>query len=96
MKAVSFKDQNVILAKDQKEYRPLPALYIQSERGEMITKWKIPFWQRFKVLFTGTVWVSTMTFNNPLQPLLLSTRRKKMYLKKTDKEYKKALREQQN
>ena len=34
MKPVEFKHQNIVFAKDQPEYQPLPALRIDSPTGE--------------------------------------------------------------
>jgi hypothetical protein len=70
MKPVEFKEQNVVYAKDQKEYMPLPALIF--EDGTVCTCWKMSWKELFKVILHRKVWVSMLTFNNPLQPLLLS------------------------
>jgi len=79
MKPVSFKHQNVIYAKDQPEYQPLPALKLDTPSGEVISCWQMSFKERMKVLFTGKVWVSLASFNNPLTPSFLSVNRKEVY-----------------
>ena len=71
MKPVEFKHQNVVFAKDQPEYQPLPALKLDSPEGEVISCWRMSFKERIKVLFTGKVWVSLMSFNKPLTPSFL-------------------------
>lgn len=79
MKAIEFKHQNVVFAKDQPEYFPLPALKLNSENGEVISCWKMCFKDRIKVLFTGVVWLSLMSFNKPLTPSYISVNRKDVY-----------------
>lgn len=79
MKATEFKHQNVVFAKDQPEYKPLPALRIDSQQGEVISCWKMSFKERIKVLFTGKVWLSLMSFNKPLTPSYMSVNRKDVY-----------------
>lgn len=66
MKPVYFKEANITFAKDQPQYLPLPAE--RSEDGMVTTCWQMSFKERIKVLFTGKVWLQTLTFNNPLQP----------------------------
>lgn len=71
MKPVEFKEQNVVFAKDQKEYQPLPAL--KFEDGEVLTCWKLSWKELIRVIFTRKIWAATLTFNRPLQPQLLTT-----------------------
>jgi len=66
MKPIEFKEQNVVFAKDQPQYLPLPAR--REEDGMVITCWKLSFIERVKILFTGKMWLSQLTFNDPLQP----------------------------
>jgi hypothetical protein len=79
MKPIEFKHQNIIFAKDQPEYQPLPALRIDSPSGEVISCWKMNFKERIKVLFTGRVWLSLMSFNKPLTPSFMSVNRDAVY-----------------
>lgn len=79
MKPVEFKHQNIIFAKDQSEYKLLPALKIDSNLGEVISCWELTFKERIKVVFTGKVWVSLLTFNKPITPIFLAVNRKEVY-----------------
>ena len=74
MNAVKFKDCNVEFAKNQKEYKTLPAFY-DKENGIVITCYKLSLKDLFKVVFTRKVWLGQMTFNKPLQPQKLSADR---------------------
>ena len=79
MKPIEFKHQNIVFANDQPEYMPLPALKIESEQGEVISCWRLSFKERVKVLFSGKVWLSLMSFNKPLTPSYMSVNRKEVY-----------------
>lgn len=66
MKPIEFPEQNVIFAKDQPEYLPLPAH--KTADGEVISCWSLTLRERLKVLLRGQIWWSVLTFNQPLQP----------------------------
>ena len=85
MKPTSFKHQNIVFAEDQPEYQPLPALRIDSPNGEVISCWKLSFIERVKIIFTGRVWLSLMSFNKPLTPSYLAVNRKDVYWHIDDK-----------
>jgi hypothetical protein len=85
MKPVEFKHQNVVFAKDQPEYQPLPALKIDSPQGEVVSCWQMTFKERIKVFVTGKIWLSLMSFNKPLTPSFMSVNRKDVYSRPTDK-----------
>ena len=70
MKPTEFKEHNVVFAKDQPEYLPLPAYKEDGDKyGNVICCWQLSFIERFKILFTGKLWFSFLTFNKPLTPL---------------------------
>jgi hypothetical protein len=71
MEPIEFEKVNKTYAKDQQQYRPLPVY--KTKDGILTSCWKLSFKERLKLLFTGKLWISTMTFNKPLQPLLPST-----------------------
>lgn len=71
MQLVEFKEQTVIIAKDQSEYLPLPAYQTRDEYGMIYCCWKLSFRERCKLLFTGKIWHSVLTFNRALQPQML-------------------------
>ena len=67
MKPVEFKEQTIVLAKDQPEYQPLP---VYMNDTETISCWQFSWWDRVKVLFGFPLWVRQMNFGTPLQPQL--------------------------
>ncbi len=68
MKPVEFKGQNVVFAKDQPEYLPLPALRLPD--GEVITCWEFSEEELQEVIRTKRIYFSQLTFNTHLQPIL--------------------------
>ncbi len=65
------EDELVIYAKDQPEYIPLPAW--KGPDGMRVTRWKLTLGERLRILFGGSIWLSILTFNRPLQPVKLTT-----------------------
>ena len=83
MKPIEFKEQDLIIAKDQDEYLPLPAHLVGDPNGCIIFCWKMTIPERLKLLLTGILWQEVLTFNTPLQPQRLSTRKPVMICQKT-------------
>lgn len=61
--------RSVIFAKDQPEYISLPA---NTNGSEVETKWRLSWKERVKLLFTGSIYLTLLTFGNPLQPIKLT------------------------
>lgn len=59
-----------IYAKNQKEYLPLPA--ITKINGDILITWKLSLKERIKLLFNGCLYHQVKTFNQPLQPILIT------------------------
>jgi hypothetical protein len=78
MKPKEFPEQNVVFAKDQPQYQPLPAFRNESPQGEVITCWNLSFKERLRVLIKGEIWMSMMTFNKPLTPSFMTTEKKEV------------------
>ena len=71
MRPIPFPEANSTYAKDQPEYLPLPAF--REPDGTVTSCWGLSWRERLQVLLTGRVWVTVLTFNQPLQPLALRT-----------------------
>ena len=69
MKPIEFPGANVVWAKDQPEYQPLPA---RVEGDITLTCWRLTWWERLKVLLLGRLWLQQMNYRQPLQPQLPS------------------------
>jgi len=70
MKPIEFPEHNVVYAKDQPEYLPLPVH--KKDDGEVVSCWQLSEEEKQHVMKTGKIWLSVFTFNKPLQPLLPS------------------------
>lgn len=66
-----FESQEVVYAKDQPQYIPLPALPVDGGDG-IITRWKLNWRERLRVLFLGDIYLRFLTFKRPLQPISMS------------------------
>jgi hypothetical protein len=65
-------EPEVMYADGQEEYLPLRAV-VRGE-GEVVTRWKLSWGERFRVFFGGTLWLSVLTFDGPLQPVRLDAK----------------------
>lgn len=72
MKPIKFKEQNCTFAQDQPEYIPLPAMRVDGAEGQVVSCWQLSLKERFKILFTGKMWISLMMFGKPLTPSIFS------------------------
>jgi hypothetical protein len=66
MKPTKFPWYNITFAKDQPEYMPLPAW---TDGSQVVSCWSLSWAERFRILFSGVLWIRTMAFGKPLQPL---------------------------
>ena len=81
MNAIEFKEQNVVFAKDQPPYLPLPAMVdVNSDQGEVVTCWGLSLSERLRVLFKGNIWMTMMTFHKPVTPVYMSTKKSDVIL----------------
>lgn len=71
MKPTEFKEQNVVYAKDQPEYLPLPAH--RTPDGDVVSFWKLEDGDIENIQKNGGIFVFVKTFNGPLQPMSLHT-----------------------
>lgn len=83
MKPIEFPEQNVVFAKDQPEYLPLPAFKSNDPMGQVISCWELSFRERLRILFTGKLWVSLASFHKPLTPSLFSTKKSDVLVEQT-------------
>jgi len=70
MNPKNFPEVNTVIAKNQPEYRPIPAHV--SSYFVVTFCWKLSFRERLAVLFNGELWHQVRTFDRPLQPQKLT------------------------
>jgi len=64
MKPIEFPEANVTWAKKQAGVLPLPAY---SNKRVTITKWRLTWLERLKMLWTGVLWLQQRNFGHSLQ-----------------------------
>lgn len=85
MEAVPFTGQNTEIAKEQPQYKTLPA-FVDQESGTVTCCMKLTPEEIEKVSRTGKIWVSVLTFGNPLQPLFMTVDKKQVLIVPDDDE----------
>lgn len=78
MKPKNFKEANVTYGENQPEYIPLPAH--KTEDGQAIFCFELNEEEKKQIAETGELWVSLLTFNQPLQPILLTTKKEDLFI----------------
>lgn len=74
MKPLEFEEVNVRIAEHQDEYQTLPA-YVNAEEGSVTFGFLLSDAEVEEVKATGVIWVKTLTFGHPMQPILLSAKK---------------------
>ena len=63
-----------VFAEDQIEYLPLPSYRSEEEDGLVVTRWRLSWRERFRILFFGELYLSILTFGKRLQPVKLEVK----------------------
>ena len=79
MHPLNFDGANVVYAANQPEYEPLPAEYCGGKYVQINTLWELSPEELKQVQETGKIWLSVLTFGQPLQPVLLTTEKPPVY-----------------
>lgn len=73
MNMVEFPEQTTVFAENQPEYERAPAHKFKGDPcGRIACCWKLTWRERWAVLRRGVIWHQVLTFQQPLQPQLLS------------------------
>lgn len=65
----------VVYAKDQPEYIPLPVF--EQDDGVVLSRWRLTWRERLLAFWRGDVYLFCWTFNRPLQPVAIEIERPK-------------------
>lgn len=79
MEPIKFDGANVVYGANQPEYKPLPAERRPGRSGEIVTCWELSPDELKQIQETGKIWVSLLTFGQPLQPVLVSVAKPDVY-----------------
>lgn len=66
---IGFKQQNKVYAKDQDPYLPLPVYEDAEQGGRVFHCWSLSWKERFKIFFSGKLWINVLNFGEKLQPI---------------------------
>jgi len=72
MNLVEFPEQNIVIAKDQPQYMPMPAHVSLNETGTVTCCWDLSGEEIAEIVKTGKIWHSILTYGLSVQPQLLS------------------------
>lgn len=72
MTPVQFPEVNVTYGEGQPEYLPLPVKHHRDQDGHVTSCWQLTDEELAEVIKTKQIYVTVLTFNNPLQPLMLT------------------------
>jgi hypothetical protein len=61
----------IILGKDQPEYKPLSAIYVDSPEMPMITRWRLSNEERTMIVAGADIVLQQLTFHQPFHPVNL-------------------------
>lgn len=73
----TFSEVNVIYAKDQPEYNPLPVY--KDEKGTLVSCWELTDEEIERIKMNKCIWLSVMTFNQPLQPMFMTANKSELF-----------------
>ncbi len=72
MNPIRFEQCNCIMGENQPQYLPLHACRHKDDNGTVTTCWELSFRERLRILFTGKIFLSLLTFDKPIQPQKIS------------------------
>lgn len=61
----------IVLGKNQSEYAPLPAIYLDTPARAMVTRWRLSDEERATVANGGDIVLQQLTFCQPFHPVNL-------------------------
>lgn len=76
------KFPEVVIAENQDEYGNLPAVFL--DNGVIVTRWRLSFRERLKVLFAGNIYLWMWTFGNPVTPVLIEIEKPQLETKSAE------------
>lgn len=72
MKPIEFEGHNIVYGESQPEYNPLPAHLTKGPSGDVWQCWQLSADDLEEIKITGKIWVCQLTFNKPLQPIIVT------------------------
>ena len=72
MKSIDFEQRDTIIGKDQPQYHPIYAFNYGDAKGHLTFCFALDRKELDEVNKTGKLWLTTMTYGQPFQPIHLS------------------------
>ena len=64
-----YQMTEIVYAKDQPEYNPLPAVVIETQGRPILTRWEFTDEERARIAAGESLYLWVYTFGQPLQPI---------------------------
>ena len=64
-----LQQYEVVLAKDQPQYTPLPVIIEHGLEGRMTSRWTFTDQERVKIMAGEDIFIQQLTFGHPFQPI---------------------------
>jgi len=84
MEPIKFSECNVTFGEGQPEYKPLPAYLDKGEKGQAVTCWELSDDDLKKIAETKKIYLSQLTFHNPLQSIVLTVNKEDIFIDQKD------------
>lgn len=69
MNPITFEQSNRIIRKPTPQYLHLPDIPVHVDQDGCFTScWQLSWAERLRLLFTGKLWLTLLTFNTKVQP----------------------------
>ena len=62
-------ESEVVFAKNQPQYRPLPVLMTPGPKGMVTSRGLLTWRERLRILFGASIYIQQLTFGSQLQPI---------------------------
>lgn len=72
---VKFPEANAVLGAAQDDYEPLPIRRFDGPEGRVVMCFRLSPAELEEIARTRTLWIQQLTFDQPFQPIALSTQR---------------------
>ena len=80
MESIKFDGANAVFGAEQPEYEPLPAEIVENSKvGQINTCWELSPDELETVTKTRKIYVSLLTFGQPLQPIMVGVEKPDVY-----------------
>lgn len=66
-------DAHIVIKGNGQEIKDLIVLPLNDDRGTIVSRWKFTWRERFRLFWTGQIFLSQLTFYDDIQPVRLDS-----------------------